>query len=142
MKFNSKEVKKSGHNDFMANRISKGALIEGELIAETDIRVDGKIKGILQCSSKVVIGKSGELEGDIRCKEATIEGKVFGKLEVNGLLYLKRSAEVDGDVSYKRLIVEEGAVVSGTLLMSGGTTKQLIHENDVKKQSFETSQTA
>lgn len=143
MKFNSKEVKRQAYNDSIANRISKGAIIEGELNSETDIRVDGKIKGVLQCSAKVVIGQTGVLEGDIQCKEATIEGNVLGKLEVNGVLFLKRTAVVEGEIFYKRLIVEEGAVVSGTLIMSGGTTKQIGQSSGKSKnKSFEITQTA
>lgn len=143
MKFNSKEVKRQAYNDSIANRISKGAIIEGELNSETDIRVDGKIKGVLQCSAKVVIGQTGVLEGDIQCKEATIEGNVLGKLEVNGVLFLKRTAVVEGEIFYKRLIVEEGAVVTGTLIMSGGTTKQIGQPSEKSKnKSFEITQTA
>ena len=143
MKFKSREVNKQTYNDTSANRISKGAVIEGELIAETDIRVDGKIKGVLQCNAKVVIGKEGGLEGDLRCKEATIEGRVIGQLEVNGLVYIKRTAVIEGDIHYIRLIVDEGAQISGQLFRLGGTTKQLNREvMDAKTETFETSQTA
>ncbi len=144
MKFNSKEVKRQAYNDSIANRISKGAIIEGELNSETDIRVDGKFKGVLQCAAKVVIGKTGVLEGDIQCKEATIEGNVVGKLEVNGVLTLKRTSSIEGEIYYKRLIVEEGAVILGTLVMSGGTTKQINSpsSNNSKNKSFEITQSA
>ena len=127
MKFNSnKEVTRQTFQDTIANRISKGAVIEGQIKSETDIRIDGEIKGILNCTAKVVVGQSGNFEGDIQCKEASIEGHVTGKVEVNGLLYIKKTARMEGEVFYKRLIVEEGANVTGTLTMSGGTTKKML----------------
>jgi cytoskeletal protein CcmA (bactofilin family) len=129
MKFRAKEVNRQTFQDSIANRISKGAVIEGEIKSETDIRIDGKIKGILNCAAKVVIGPTGEMEGEINCKDASLEGRVTGKLEVNGVLFLKKTARIEGEIYYKRLIVEEGANITGTLIMSGGTTKSLIQEN-------------
>ena len=129
MKFRVKEVSRQTFQDSIANRISKGAIIEGEIKSETDIRIDGKIKGILNCAAKVVIGPTGEMEGEINCKDASLEGKVTGKLEVNGVLFLKKTARIEGEIYYKRLIVEEGANITGTLIMSGGTTKSLIQES-------------
>lgn len=144
MKFTStKEVTKQTFQDTIPNRISKGAVIEGEIKSETDIRIDGRIKGILNCSAKVVVGQSGEFEGDIQCKEAALEGRIVGKIEVNGLLFIKKTAAITGEVFYKRLIVEEGASISGTLTMSGGTTKAIKEDDSVKKEiPVERSQTA
>ncbi len=143
MKFSSNDVKKFAYHESIANRISPGAIIEGELSSETNIRVDGKIKGILRCAARVVIGKTGAIEGDVQCKEATIEGNVSGKLEVNGLLYIKRSAIIEGEVFYKRLIVEEGATITGILVMNGGTTKKMNQPStDSKKDSLGLTQTA
>jgi cytoskeletal protein CcmA (bactofilin family) len=136
MKFSTtKEVTRQSFQDTIANRISKGALIEGEIKTETDIRIDGKIKGILHSSAKVVIGQEGTFEGDIQCKEASIEGYVTGKVEINGLLYLKKSARIEGEIFYKRLIVEEGANISGSLIMSGGTTKKMLSDSRNENQS-------
>lgn len=143
MNFKPKEVTKQDFQDTIPNRISKGAVIQGEIKSETDIRIDGKIKGILQCSAKLVIGQSGEFEGDIQCKEAALEGRVIGKIEVNGLLFIKKTAIIVGDVFYKRLIVEEGANISGTLTMSGGTTKPMTEDKVNKTElPLETSQSA
>lgn len=125
MKFGTREVNRQTFQDTIANRISKGAVIEGEVKSETDIRVDGKIKGILNCTAKVVIGATGHFEGDLQCKEASIEGYATGRMEINGLLVIKKTAKMEGEVFYKKMVVEEGAVITGTLTMSGGTTKSL-----------------
>ncbi len=143
MRIRTKESSKQLPKYPIANRISKGAVIEGEIKSETDIRVDGRINGVLHCDAKLVIGHTGELEGDVYCKDAACEGKITGKLEVNGLLHLKKEAVIDGDVYYKRLIVEEGACIHGNLIMSGGTTKSLVQDNGNSKSNLvETSQTA
>ncbi|MCP4122566.1 MAG: polymer-forming cytoskeletal protein [Bacteroidetes bacterium] len=149
MKFNSKEVTRQTFQDTIANRISKGAVIEGDVKSETDIRIDGKIKGLLHCTAKVVIGSTGVFEGDMQCKEASLEGQVTGKIDIRGLLTIKKSARIEGEVYYKRLIVEEGANITGSLTMSGGTTKSIIQEKmdesatpDLVEKENEASQTA
>lgn len=118
-------------------------MIEGEIKSETDIRIDGKIKGILHCTAKVVIGATGEFEGDLQCKEASVEGHFSGRMEINGLLFIKKTAKLEGEVFYKKMVVEEGAVISGTLTMSGGTTKSLSQGSKVENTTpIGNSQTA
>lgn len=138
MKFSqNKETNRPAIHDSIANRISKGASIQGEVKSETDIRIDGMIKGILHCAAKVVVGQTGTFEGDLDCKEASIEGRVTGKVEVNGLLFLKKTAHIEGEVFYKKLIVEEGANISGTITMSGGTTKSMMGDKaDTAKKDY------
>ena len=46
------------------NSIVQGTDIEGTIKANSDIRVDGTIKGKLFCVAKVIIGPSGRIEGE------------------------------------------------------------------------------
>lgn len=101
------------------NSITQGAVIEGQLHAESDIRVDGKIKGKLHCSAKVIIGPTGHIEGEIRCKNAVIEGKFTGVLEVEELLNVRETANIEGDVNVNKLIVQPGAAFNATCTMGG-----------------------
>lgn len=120
MKFRTREVTRQSFNDTIANRISKGTLIEGEVKSETDIRIDGRVKGLLHCTAKIVVGSGGAIEGEMHCREACLEGEVTGRVEVTGLLTIKKGAHVEGEIYYRRLIVEEGANISGSLTLSAG----------------------
>jgi len=101
------------------NSITQGAIIEGVIKADSDIRVDGKIKGKLHCASKVIIGPTGQVEGEIRCKNAVVEGKFVGHLEIEELLNVRETANVEGDVNVSKLIVQPGAVFNVTCNMGG-----------------------
>ena len=92
------------------NSLVHGTVVEGTVKAENDIRVDGVIKGALNCKSKVIIGPTGYVEGEIRCKNAVIEGKFDGNLSVAELLNVRESAQVTGDVKTNKLIVQSGAI--------------------------------
>lgn len=112
----SKFVPKSNLETMVANKINDGTVINGDIVAQTDIRVDGKISGNISCASKVVIGSAAQIIGNIKCVDLTIEGKIKGNLEVNGTLYFKGTATFAGDVKYEKLIVEEGATIAGSLM--------------------------
>ena len=62
------------------NTLVKGTSIKGDIKAESDIRVDGKIDGTLTCNAKVIIGQTGVVEGEITCVNAVIEGRFDGNL--------------------------------------------------------------
>ncbi len=112
----SKIVQKSNLETMVANKINEGTTINGDIVAQTDIRVDGKILGNITCASKVVIGAAAQIAGNIKCVDLTIEGKVKGNLEVNGVLFFRQNATFEGDVKYMKLVVEEGAKITGSLM--------------------------
>jgi cytoskeletal protein CcmA (bactofilin family) len=91
------------------NALVKGTSIEGTVKCESDIRIDGTIKGDLICKAKVIIGPTGFVEGEITCQNAVVEGKIKGVLTVTDLLNIRETAEIDGTISTGKLIVQSGA---------------------------------
>ena len=111
-------------NENALNSIVRGAKIEGSIVAENDIRVDGIIKGTLTCSAKVIIGPAGMIDGEVKCQNAVIEGKFFGILKVTDLLSVKETAEVIGDVTTAKLSVTPGAIFDVTCKMKAEKAAQ------------------
>lgn len=99
------------------NQIGQGTEISGEISANGDIRVDGKVTGNVRSKSKVVVGGTGVVEGNINCQNAYIDGRVTGNIEVTELLILSKTAHVMGDIMIKKLVVEEGAKFNGKCTM-------------------------
>ena len=92
------------------NSIGNGTFVEGSINADSDIRIDGEIKGNLNCKGKIILGPKGKITGDIECMNALIEGEVVGTVKVKELLHVKESAKIDGDISTDKLMVQPGAV--------------------------------
>jgi cytoskeletal protein CcmA (bactofilin family) len=111
-------------NDNGLNSLVRGTTVEGSITAESDIRIDGTIRGTLTCSAKVIIGPSGLVDGEVKCQNAVIEGKFYGKLKVSDLLSVKESAEVVGDVITSKLSVAPGAIFDVTCKMKTDTKPQ------------------
>lgn len=106
------------------NLIAKGTKITGDLSSDGDLRIDGEIIGNLETKGRLVIGASGRIEGDIRCKSSEIAGVHKGKLIVGELLSLKGSSNVTGEISCGKLSIEPGAFFDGTCSMSDDLSAQ------------------
>lgn len=100
------------------NVIVEGSKVLGDMITESNLRVDGEVIGNVTSAAKVVIGANGHIKGDLTCGEADIEGTVVGVLKVDGLLTLRSSANLNGEITTAKFQVEEGAQFSGNCKMS------------------------
>ena len=117
-----------GNNDTNSperlNRIVEGTTIVGDIRSESNIRIDGKLKGTITTKGKLVIGPKGSIEGEATCQNADIEGSMEGKIVVNELLSLKSTAKVTADVTTSKLAVEPPANITGNIGM-GGVVKDM-----------------
>ena len=125
------ENKKSNSNTFsQQNTIAQGTTFNGDLKSKGDFRIEGIVKGSLITSGKVVIGKTGFVEGVLTCDNADVEGKVKGTFNVSDTLNLRSSAHIEGEVQIGKLSVEPGATFNATCLMKG-SVKELKKERKV-----------
>ncbi|GJM28309.1 MAG: hypothetical protein DHS20C17_09440 [Cyclobacteriaceae bacterium] len=108
--------------------IGTGTLIEGNVESADNLRVEGNLKGTIKSKSKIVLGASALVEGDIYAKNAEIQGKVKGKIEVTELLILGEGCKVHGDIVTNKLEVRDGASFNGDCSM-GVKTKEIQLEN-------------
>jgi len=115
------------------NVIGPGTVIEGDIQANSDIRVDGKVKGSITSSSKIVVGPDGEVEGDMVCRSTDILGKVTGTLKVEELLLLKANGLINGDVFTGQFEMEPSAKFNGRCQMDQQKSKESFGENRYAK---------
>ena len=93
--------------------ISAGTTLKGDISSNSDLRIDGSIIGNVNSSAKIVIGASGNVEGDISGNQADIVGKVSGNIKTKDLLQLRGDCIVNGNISAGKLQVEPTAVFNG-----------------------------
>lgn len=99
------------------NLLGNGTTIEGNIQTHGDIRIDGVFKGNIQTASKLVIGATGIVEGEIICQNADIEGAAKSNIKVAELMSLKSTASVVGNINVGKLSIENGAMFSGQCVM-------------------------
>ena len=118
------------------NVIVEGSKVIGDMITESNLRVDGTVEGNVTSAAKVVIGTNGNIKGDLICGEADIEGSIVGTLKVDGLLVLRSSANLNGEITTSKLQVEEGAQFSGNCKMSNlAVQPKPISAKEVEKEN-------
>jgi len=128
--FDNEEPATNGAGSGSVNLISAGTVIEGEINCRGDLRVDGKVIGRIHSKSKVVIGTTGEVEGDIICQHADIFGKYNGNMRINEILFMKSSCNIKGDVHAGKLVVEAGAIFSGHCNMGEAPKAEALPKTD------------
>ena len=101
------------------NLIGAGTFIQGDIKTNGDIRIDGTLVGSINVKGKLVIGVSGNIDGETICQNADVSGAIKGKITVNELLSLKASAKLTGDIIANKLAIEPGANFSGSCSMGG-----------------------
>ena len=91
--------------------IGSDVTITGNVVASTELHVDGSVEGDIECAS-LVQGETSKVTGAIRAETARIAGTVEGSIDARELVVL-RTASIKGDVHYDALTIEQGANVDG-----------------------------
>ncbi|MBD0255526.1 MAG: polymer-forming cytoskeletal protein [Cytophagales bacterium] len=127
--FNNKEARKEQVElSNSSTQIMKGTTVEGNIETFGNVRVEGKILGNIKSKSKIALGDSSYVEGNIISQNAEIAGEVKGTVDVTEVLTLKATAVIKGDIVTGKLVVEAGAVWNGTIKM--GTAPKEIKIGD------------
>ena len=79
--------------------MAAGTTIKGNIITETDFRLDGKVEGDISCNGKIVIGPKGSVTGNIVSENAEILGEVDGSVKVSAS-YSKINSNYQGRYIY------------------------------------------
>ena len=111
------------------NMVSQGTTVVGDIFSEGDFRIEGNVKGNINTSGKIVVGKTGVINGSLEGDNADFEGGFSGKLKLSGMLTLRSSAYIEGEVEIAKLSVEPGATFNATCIMKGGV-KELINSEE------------
>lgn|SRR5690554_5272167 len=104
--------------------ISTGTVIEGKIVHETSLRIDGKIYGEIKCEGDVYIGTSGFAEEKISAKNIFISGEVKGELIATNKIHIKQTGKVSGDVQCDGLTIDEGGIFNGNSTIRGSETEE------------------
>lgn len=122
----------SNKNAVKINFIEPNTRIVGDIESKSDFRIDGTLDGKVNTSGRVVIGKEGNVKGEVHCGYADIMGNFNGKLVVNSLLTIKSDGIVEGQISIGKLAVESGATLNAQCSMKSAEVKSIVDEKAEK----------
>lgn len=108
--------------------ISSGARIEGKFYFDSMLHIDGEVKGIVHSESIVVIGRNGNLKGELEADKIVVNGYFEGDLEANSLEILA-GGFVSGNICIKELSIENGGKFNGSSKIKEEDSVKLIENN-------------
>src|SRR5436190_1833839 len=89
----------------------------GDLETAGSLRIDGKLEGTIRRADTVVLGVGATMSGDVYAREVVIGGSITGNIHATERVELQATAIVTGDVLTQTILVQEGGVVNGRVLM-------------------------
>jgi cytoskeletal protein CcmA (bactofilin family) len=116
------------------NLIGGGTKIVGDITSAGDVRIDGHLSGNIVIAGKFVLGATGVVEGNITSVNADISGEVKGTVKISEMLSLKSTARINGDIETSKLMIEPGAVFTGSCNM-GAKVKNLSNTQNVSAKT-------
>jgi len=90
---------------------------KGELSAEEDFILQGRIEGSINHTQSVTIGTDGSVLGNINARVITVDGTVEGDLHGNESVLVHATGRVSGNIFAPRIGIVEGAFFNGRIEM-------------------------
>lgn len=113
--------------------IGSKTIVEGVILSNEGICIEGTVKGRIECKGSVVIGKGGKITADIIADNAFIAGQVDGNIKVKNRLEINSAGRVTGDIETSSLVIGDGVFFEGSCHMTGGQTSASVPSHDRKE---------
>lgn len=97
---------------------------KGELSAEEDFILQGRIEGSINHTQSVTIGTDGSVVGNIHARVVVVDGSVEGDLHGSESVVVHETGKVSGNIFAPRVGLVDGAVFNGRIDMSGAGASQ------------------
>jgi cytoskeletal protein CcmA (bactofilin family) len=98
--------------------IGPSATIQGDLISDGSIKIEGRVTGNITTSQMVSISPNAKVTAKVEAESAVIGGEVHGHLNIFRRLVLLSTAKVTANITCPTLKVEEGALFTGQCAMN------------------------
>ncbi|MCX2682402.1 polymer-forming cytoskeletal protein [Campylobacter sp. MIT 21-1685] len=120
--FNKGNINPTSGSSSETTVISSGARMEGTFYFNSMLHVDGELNGIVHSENIVVIGRNGNVKGELQADKIVVNGYFEGELEANSLEILA-GGYVSGNITIKELSIENGGKFNGSSKIKEDTVK-------------------
>ena len=99
--------------------LGQSLVFKGELEAEEDLMVDGRVEGLITHRAQhLTIGPHGDVRADINANRVLVQGRVTGNIRATEAIVIEPSAHVAGNLYAPRIGLKEGAEFDGRIQMT------------------------
>jgi cytoskeletal protein CcmA (bactofilin family) len=90
---------------------------KGELKAQEDLKVEGRIEGTIQHQQRLHVGQKGEVVASVNAAAIDVDGRVQGDMVAKKSIKVSQSAIVRGNIRAPSVSITEGANFNGGVTM-------------------------
>lgn len=120
--------------------IGAGTIVDGNITCDGDVaHIDGTINGDIYCTGAVVVGKEGEVNGNITTASLSLAGVLNGNVKAAEKVEILSRAKLYGDVETSGIAIEDSAVFMGRCIMEEPVEEK--NDVDAKQQAENPSET-
>ena len=98
--------------------IDKGMTVDGSVVGNGNLVVNGSVKGTLAGES-VVISEGGHIAADTKAQTMTVGGRFEGRVETTGQLVILATGRCSGEIVCGDLVVEAGGRLDARVSCKG-----------------------
>ena len=99
--------------------IGVGSAISGRIRCAESLRIDGQVKGEIFCEQLLTVGEGASVQAAIEGDSVVIAGEVQGDITARSKITLERTARVTGDLCTPGIVIQEGAILEGRIMIGG-----------------------
>ncbi len=112
--------------------IAFGMKVLGDIETNGVIKIEGTIEGTIRGARQVLVGRQGEIKGDVHAREVVVGGKVEGTITAAERVEIQGTSAVSGDVYTKSIVVLEGGRINGSVRMDDAVRSAAPFKGDMK----------
>lgn len=113
-------------NEAAITLVAAGTKIVGDCETDGTIRVEGRVEGTLKAGKSIVVGRTGEVIGDIITQDCVISGRVSGNIVAESRLELQSTCDIQGEIRSRRVQLDEGARFNGQVHMEDSSGSRTV----------------
>jgi cytoskeletal protein CcmA (bactofilin family) len=118
----SKPDPKNAGADTAMSVIAQGMRIVGDIECSGVLKIEGIVEGTIRGPRQLLLGRQGEVKGDMHAREVVLGGRVEGTVIADERIEIQGTALVTGDVHTKSIVVLEGGRINGAVRMDDGVS--------------------
>ena len=99
--------------------LGAGTVYQGRLSFQGAVRIDGSFSGEVHSEGSLIVGKDAIIEGILNVGELLLSGRFTGEVQAKRRVVIHKTGVLQGVVYAPALVVEEGGLLDGQVIMQG-----------------------
>lgn len=118
---------------------------DGTFNLTRDLRVEGQVKGTITCQGTMLVAQGSSVNATVDAENITVAGDLEGEIVCRGKLQILSTGKVRGKLTTASLVINEGAIYEGELVMDtgrdGGASREYVRPRSTASSATPTATT-